>query len=181
MFLCNEENDRDILQPSQISTHLPHFTADLHVGTEVMWLNRNSFFETALSPEGENRDMKGPSRPVAMILPFRDKRMSRLILGDHTPFSCLPTKICPNKVGLFSLSIMLPFKSSEIDLYQPILTIPGLIFCFLSSTKTWLPSNLSFDPKTSFPYKPVSGHQSNQGGSDLTSLRLGTNQQGPLL
>lgn len=61
MFLCNEENYRDILQPSHISTHLPHFTAGLYVGTEVMGLNRNSFFETVLSLEGENQDMKGPS------------------------------------------------------------------------------------------------------------------------
>ena len=55
MFLCNEENDSNILHTSQISIHLPHFTADL------LQFSRNSFFDTVLCPEGENLDMKGPS------------------------------------------------------------------------------------------------------------------------
>lgn len=61
MFFCNEKNNSDIFHPIQISTHTPDFTADLCVGTEVTWLSQSSFFDTVLSPEGEDLEMKGPS------------------------------------------------------------------------------------------------------------------------
>ena len=178
MFLCNEENESDILHPSQISTQLPHVTADLYVGTEVTWFT-NSFFDSA-EPWGRKSGYEGSLRHVAMIHHFRDRRMNRLLLlTDHTPCSCLPTQYVQR--GQITFSLNYAFLHGLWSRLVPIHTRhPWSDLLLLVFNWNMISSNLSFDLQTFCSYQSVSSHQNNQGGPDPISLSLGTNQQGPL-
>lgn len=132
MFLCNEENDSNILHTSQISVHLPHFTADL------LQFSRNSFSETVLCPEGENLDMKGPSSMWQWFITSGTTEWADCYWQITFYLVVHPNNVS-NKARLvcfffFFVSITLSFRPYEIDMYPPSLV---LTFCFLSSTKTW--------------------------------------------